>query len=362
MQPSLMISQQGYAATTYTLGLIDIQQQPEFEALTRMAARLLDVPVALVSVVEEGRDRQFFVGQKGLSEPWATTCQTPLSHSFCQYVKAENAPLIVADAREHPMVKDNPAVDALNVVAYLGVPILLPGAEPIGALCVIEHEPRDWTANDLEIMMDLARCVNSEILLRAAILENRRSAERERRHNEMRDSIAKAFMSPGNSFEIRFQDLLAASCKAFDMRAGRIVRFDCGLTETLHAHDPENQFATHAAQSNLEVLTRTVMSECTHICIPDLSLPNKLLRFDGAGRGRGEYAGTPLIFNNRLYGAIEFVNDTPRSEGWSASETSILSVVASFVTTNLSVAGQIEMLQKSEQSLLSALYQKGELV
>lgn len=77
------------------------------------------VPVALISLVDE--DRQFFVSQQGLPEPWAKARQTPLSHSFCQHVVATGDPLIVSDARENPLVCGNLAIRDLNVIAYLGL-------------------------------------------------------------------------------------------------------------------------------------------------------------------------------------------------------------------------------------------------
>ena len=49
---------------------------------------------------------------------------TPLSHSFCQHTVTSGKPLIVADAREHPLVRDNLAIGDLNVIAYAGVPLV----------------------------------------------------------------------------------------------------------------------------------------------------------------------------------------------------------------------------------------------
>jgi GAF domain-containing protein len=89
-----------------------------------MAAKVLKVPVALMSLVDA--DRQFFKSQVGLPDEWAQERETPLSHSFCQYVAGSNEPLIIGDAREYPLVCDNLAVRDLNVVAYAGVPLITP--------------------------------------------------------------------------------------------------------------------------------------------------------------------------------------------------------------------------------------------
>lgn len=67
------------------------------ERFARLVASVLGVPVALVSLVEA--DRQVFPGIIGLAEPWATSRQTPLSHSLCQRVAASGTPLVLPDVR-----------------------------------------------------------------------------------------------------------------------------------------------------------------------------------------------------------------------------------------------------------------------
>lgn len=70
---------------------------PGMERFARLVAETLGVPVALVSLVEA--DRQVFPGIVGLAEPWATSRQTPLSHSLCQRVAASGTPLVLPDVR-----------------------------------------------------------------------------------------------------------------------------------------------------------------------------------------------------------------------------------------------------------------------
>jgi GAF domain-containing protein len=146
--------------------LLDSAPEAAFDRLARLAARLLAVPVALVSLLDE--DRQFFKSAHGLKAPWATRRETPLSHSLCQYTARERVPLVVQDAREHPMLRDHLAIRDLDVVAYLGVPLLVAG-EAIGALCVIDDKPRAWSSADVELLRDLAESVVSEIELRVAL-------------------------------------------------------------------------------------------------------------------------------------------------------------------------------------------------
>ncbi len=154
--------------------LPDSEPEEPFDRLTRMVTRLVGVPVALVSLVDDRR--QFFKSQQGMSGWAAESRQTPLTHSFCQHVVIDEAPLIVTDAENDPRVCDNLAIPDLGVKSYLGVPLTLQSGHVIGSLCAIDTIAREWSASDLATMNDVAAIVMSEIGLRHEI-SRRREAE-----------------------------------------------------------------------------------------------------------------------------------------------------------------------------------------
>jgi hypothetical protein len=145
--------------------LLDSPPEESFDRLTRLTSTVLNVPIALVSLVED--DRQFFKSCLGLPQPWARQRQTPLSHSFCQHVVESREPLVISDAREHPMLRDNPAIRDIGVIAYIGAPLITPSGNVLGTLCAIDHQPRHWTTEQVEILTNLAGSVLSEIQLHA---------------------------------------------------------------------------------------------------------------------------------------------------------------------------------------------------
>lgn len=151
-------------------GLLDSPPEPAFDRITRWATKLLKVPVALISLVDE--DRQYFKSSVGLPEPWSSLRQTPLTHSICQYVVSRAGPLRIPDARAHPLVKTNRAIEEIGVMAYLGVPLTIED-KSLGALCAIHLQPRDWTIDDLESLTLLAESVTTEIVLRLQLIEAR---------------------------------------------------------------------------------------------------------------------------------------------------------------------------------------------
>ncbi len=141
-------------------GLMDSLPEASYDRFVRLASRLTGSPKAFLSLVDDRR--QFLKATHGEENP---ARETPLSHSFCQYVASTGQPLAIEDARFHPTVKDNPAIQENEIIAYLGSPLLAQG-KCIGSLCVTDKNPRRWGWADRQALNDLAACVNSEIELR----------------------------------------------------------------------------------------------------------------------------------------------------------------------------------------------------
>ncbi|MCG8619225.1 MAG: PAS domain S-box protein [Desulfobacterales bacterium] len=159
----------GRLAALRDVALMDTPAEEAFDRLSRLAARFTGAPVALVSLV--GRDRQFFKSAVGLPEPWQSRRETPLSHSFCQYNHVSGAPLVISDARKEPLFRKNLAIRDLNVIAYLGIPLVTRDDYVLGSFCVIDGIPRIWSATDIDTVTDLAASVMTEIDLRAEVAQ-----------------------------------------------------------------------------------------------------------------------------------------------------------------------------------------------
>jgi GAF domain-containing protein len=143
------------------LALLDTPAEQAFDRLTELAAATLGVPVSLISLVTD--DRQFFKSECGLPD----IRETPLSHSFCQHVVAAREPVIVSDARKDERLLDNLAIRDLGVIAYLGVPLITREGHAVGTLCVIDHQPRIWTDDEISLVKDVASAVVTEITVRS---------------------------------------------------------------------------------------------------------------------------------------------------------------------------------------------------
>ena len=136
------------------------------DRLANLASQATGAPIALVSFVDG--ERQVFASQKGVDDDLT---ETPLTHSLCQYVVSANAPLAISDARGHPLLGTNGAVEDLGVTAYLGVPIRDPHGQALGSFCSIDTQPREWTERERDILADLAAMVETELRLRREVIE-----------------------------------------------------------------------------------------------------------------------------------------------------------------------------------------------
>ncbi len=157
----------GRLAALRATGALGGPFRPALDRIAAVAARVLNAPVSFVSLVDE--DRQVFAGCVGLTkEPWASQRSAPLSHSFCQHAVARREPLVVTDAREDPVLKSSLAIRDLDVIAYLGVPLIAADGAALGTLCVIDDKPRLWTTEQVALLTDLAQSVITELRVGAA--------------------------------------------------------------------------------------------------------------------------------------------------------------------------------------------------
>lgn len=130
--------------------VLDTDTEAAFDGLTELAAGILGVPIALVSLVDE--KRQWFKSRHGLG-----ATETPRDVSFCGHVVAEAAPLVVLDAFADARFVDNPLVmGEPRVRFYAGMPLRTPDGFVLGTLCAIDHEPRSPTPQQLHMLALLA--------------------------------------------------------------------------------------------------------------------------------------------------------------------------------------------------------------
>ncbi|MGN6106395.1 MAG: GAF domain-containing protein, partial [Kofleriaceae bacterium] len=147
--------------------VLDTEAEPSFDRITSLAARVLRVPICLVSLVDA--DRQWFKSCVGLG-----VRETGRDVSFCAHAILSDDVLVVPDATEDARFLANPLVlGAPFIRAYAGAPLTTSDGFRIGTLCAIDTRPRAFDADERATLADLARLVVDELELRLAVRERR---------------------------------------------------------------------------------------------------------------------------------------------------------------------------------------------
>jgi diguanylate cyclase (GGDEF)-like protein len=145
------------------LNVLDTPPEAGFDSLTELAAQLLQVPIALISLVDE--HRAWFKSQVGLAAPEASR-----SVSFCAHAVNGQDVFVVEDASLDPRFADNPLVTGPSRLRfYAGAPLVLRSGEVIGTLCVIDRTPRRLGATEQSLLRVLAQRVVVELELRRQV-------------------------------------------------------------------------------------------------------------------------------------------------------------------------------------------------
>jgi signal transduction histidine kinase len=277
--------------------LLDSEPEEAFDRLTRVATRVLRVPVALVTLVDE--DRQFFKSCIGLPEPWMSQRGTPLSHSFCQHAVASAEPLTIEDAREHPLVRDNLAIRDLDVIAYAGFPLKTSDGAVLGTFCAIDSKPRKWSEDDVEFVKEMAAMAMTEIELRTTVrqLEDAR-AETEGTLVTLRELQAISDAALVNlATDDLLRELLNRVANALDVDLAAVL-LDDSIRRARGLEEGDEDVLLAFGRTLAEGVEPLAMG------------PDALAPTDGGVRS---LVGIPLVVGGRPIGALAVGSRTPRT-------------------------------------------------
>ncbi len=144
----------------HALNLLYTPAEERFDRITRLAARVLQSPIAMINLVSE--EVQWTKSSFG----WAGST-LPRQHSFCSQTIREHHPLMVADAAEDERFANNPLVTGKSGIRfYAGQPLHTGSGSEVGVLCVMDTLPRQLGHDELETLQDLAVIVERELSCR----------------------------------------------------------------------------------------------------------------------------------------------------------------------------------------------------
>lgn len=144
--------------TLRSLGILDTEAEERYDRITRVAKRLFDVPISLVSIVD--CDRQWFKSKFGLE-----ATETHRDISFCGHTILGDEVFVIPNALEDERFADNPLVTGdPNIRFYAGFPLEMPNKTRMGTLCIIDTVPREFSDEDRHALSDLGELVQDELV------------------------------------------------------------------------------------------------------------------------------------------------------------------------------------------------------
>lgn len=153
-----------------------LRDDPAFDRLARVAARLLGAPMAAVTLVDD--TRQLLLGWHGAADGGVVERERPLEQVWCRLVVGEGVPLVLDDARHDPRTRDSYPLRVLGAHAYVGIPLRDGDGHVVGTLFALDQVPRAWDAGDVALLDDHARSVMDHLMLRR--VRAAEAAQRER--------------------------------------------------------------------------------------------------------------------------------------------------------------------------------------
>ncbi|WP_446742458.1 sensor domain-containing diguanylate cyclase [Silvibacterium acidisoli] len=275
-----LADESGRLAALQRYEVLDTPREASFDRITSLVQAIFNVPIVLVSLVD--RDRQWFKSCIGLDID-----STSRDISFCTYTIQAREPLHVPDALEDSRFATSVLVTGKPYIrSYLGIPLTTSDGYNVGSLCAIDTKPREYSAEQIQLLGSFASLVVDE-------LELRRIAQT--------DSLTGAATRRG--FLLEMEKLIARSSR--NGRPNSLLLLDIDHFKSIndtHGH-PAGDTVLRSVSDRLYQLLRAgdvlgrIGGEEFGVLLPDTDIQGA---YETAERLRTGIAAAPLCFNPLL--------------------------------------------------------------
>lgn len=317
------------------LDILDTPEEERFDRITRLASRILGVPIVAVSLVDE--DRQWFKSIQGLDAK-----ETGRDVSFCGHAIVSGEEVFtVNDASRDDRFRDNPLVtENPNIRFYAGRPITNEEGQKLGTLCVIDTQPRELTETESEALKDLADIAEGEIRAMEAgrlqrEIKDREHAQRESAAQAERIRALYAVASSTLDWRDQLRETLALGCEVLETDIGIVSNIVGDRYEVVAVSPPDGGIETGAefeladtycnetlkADAPISVDSATESEYATHPCYVKFGLES--------------YIGTPIVVDGKRFGTLNFSSPSPRTRIFRQTDTDYVQLMGQWVSAIL---------------------------
>ncbi|MCK0105799.1 GAF domain-containing protein [Marinobacter sp. S0848L] len=332
------------AALQSTL-LLDTPPEERFDRVTRLAAQLFDVPICLVSLIDS--DRQWFKSYYGLD-----VRETGRDISFCGHAILGSNLFVVENALADERFADNPLVTgAPDIRFYAGAPLTDLEGYRLGTLCLIDSEPRSFSAQDRQSLRDFADIIEREFRYQEL---NSYYTDRTRALNILND-IA---LDTSGKVDQRIERALAIACQYLNIDTAIVSKIEGEAYTILWHHERQapslqNGLTLPLAQTYCAILmSQPDILAIDHMATsPYRDLPCYQMF------GLESYLAAPIWVDGEAVGTLNFSSTAPRLPGFSETEKTFVSLLARWVADIIQQQEQAETLDKLVSNAPGMLYQ-----
>ncbi|MEH2203257.1 MAG: ATP-binding protein [Nostoc sp.] len=181
----------------YQYQILDTPPEEEFDDLAFLATQICNTPIALINLIDA--NRQWFKAKVGLDVP-----EMPRNNGFGSICMESGEVLIIPDTLADERFATNPLVTSVEFAVrfYAGVPLLAPGGEAIGTLCIVDRVPHQISVQQVEALQTLSRVVVRQLEKRRDLVE---LASIKREYKQLQEALQQSESTLGTCKQVERQ-------------------------------------------------------------------------------------------------------------------------------------------------------------
>lgn len=142
------------------LDILDTPHEEPYDRIVRLVRTIFNVDIAFIAIIDA--HRQWYKAVSGMEGE-----EVPLNETFCLHTLNKNEMMVIPDASKDPAFAENPFVTGESKIRfYAGVPLKTRNGFAVGTLCAVDTTPRNFSAQDVQVLQDLADIVVDQMELR----------------------------------------------------------------------------------------------------------------------------------------------------------------------------------------------------